>query len=112
MKVEIKNGELLLTKSDTLLVYEKDDVTLTFDEQFVFIFHFMEDSTIKEQKMKIDDIDNGIQLNLINFNNPIGVASGSPIPFAKANDKSVYMSFAVYSIGKTKLLHYNIYTEQ
>ena len=28
------------------------------------------------------------------------------------NGKSVYVSFAVYSISKTKVLHYNIYKEQ
>ena len=112
MKVEIKNGNLLLMKSDTILVYDNQDVTLTFDEQFTLTFCFTEDSTIKENKMEIEDIDEGIKIKLINFNNPIGVATTTHIPFATANDKSVYVSFAVYSISKTKVLHYNIYTEQ
>lgn len=112
MKVEIKNGDLLLTKSDTILVYDNQDVLLRFDEQFTLTFMFVEDSTIKEHKMEIEDADNGIKLKLINFNNPIGLATTRQIPFATANGKSVYVSFAVYSIGKTKVLHYNIYTEQ
>lgn len=112
MKVEIKNGDLLLTKSDTILVCDNQDITLTFDEQFKLIFHFMEDSTIKENKMEIERFDGGIKIKLINFNNPIGTATANPIPFATANDKSVYVSFAVYSIGKSKVLHYNIHTEK
>ena len=112
MKVEIKKKNLLLTKSDTILVYENEDLTLTLDEQFVLIFHFVEDSTIKENKMEFEDIDEGIKIKLVNFNNPIGIATNKEIPFASANGKSVYLSFAVYSISKTKLLHYNIYMEQ
>ena len=112
MKVETKNGNLLLTKSDTILVYENEDLTLTLDEQFKLIFQFIEDSTIKENKMEFEDLDTGIKIKLINFNNPIGIATNKEIPFASANGKSVYLSFAVYSISKTKLLHYNIYTEQ
>ena len=112
MKVEIKNGDLLLTKSDTILVYDNQDVLLTFDEQFTLTFYFVEDSTIKENKIEIENVDNGIKLKLINFNNPIGVATTKPIPFATSNGKPVYVSFAVYSISKTKVLHYNIYTEQ
>ena len=112
MKVEIKNGNLLLTKSDTVLVYENQEVSLTFDGQFLLIFHFAEDSTIKDHKLEFEDLDNGIKLNLINFNNPLGSASGSPIPFASKNGKSVYVSFAVYLLGKAKILHYNIYIEQ
>lgn len=112
MKVEIINGDLILTKSDTILVYENEDVTLTFDEQFTLVFRFMEDSTIKENKMEFDDLETGIIIKLINFNNPIGTATNKAIPFAYENGKSVYVSFAVYSISKTKVLHYNIYKEQ
>lgn len=112
MKVEIKNGDLFLTKSDTILVYDNQEVTLTFDEQYTLIFHFMEDSTEKDNKMDIEHIDGGVKLNLINFNNPIGTATGKPIPFATANNKQVYVSFAVYSIGKSKVLHYNIHIEK
>ena len=112
MKVEIKNGNLFLSKSDTIIVYENNDVTLTFDDQFTLTFYFVEDSTIKENKMEFEDLEAGIKIKLINFNNPIGIATSKAIPFASENGKTVYVSFAVYTISKTKVLHYNIYTEQ
>lgn len=112
MKVEIKNGELFLTKADTIIVSENEDVSLMFDDQFALIFHFMDDSTIKEHKMEFEDLDAGAKIKLINFNNPIGTATTKGIPFASVNGKSAYISFAVYSISKTKILHYNIYVEQ
>lgn len=112
MKIEAKNGELLLAKTDTIIVGENEDLTLTFDEQFVVIFHFKEDSTIQENKMDFEDLDTGIRINLVNFNNPMGISTTRAIQFATADEKPVYIAFAVYSIGKTKVLHYNIYTGQ
>ena len=112
MKVETKNGNLILNKSDTAVVSENEDLTLILDEQFTLTFHFMEDSTIKENKMEFEDFDTGVKIRLINFNNPLGTATTKPIPFASVNGKPASLSFAVYSISKTKVLHYNIYVEQ
>lgn len=112
MKVEVNNGGLVLVRSDSLLVYENQEVSLTFDEQFLLVFHFEEDSTKKENKIGFEEIENGIKFNLINFNNPLGMSTAQSLPFATANEKSVYISFAVYSINKSKVLHYSIYTER
>lgn len=110
MKIEVKNGDLSLIKSDTILVFENQDVSLLFDEQYHFVFHFEEDSTIQENKMEFENIEDGIKLVLTNFNNPIGTSTTRAIPFAETNGKVVFVSFAVYTINKTKVLHYNIYT--
>lgn len=112
MKIEVNNGDLSLVRSDTLIVYEDQDVSLTFDEQFVLVFHFEEDATNKDNKIEFEDVENGVKFNLVNFNNPLGMSTGRALPFAIANEKSVYISFAVYSINKSKVLHYSIYIER
>lgn len=112
MKVEVKNGELVLVRSDSILVYENEPVELTFDEQYTLTFRFSEDSTLKDNEINFEPLDVGVEFRLINFQNPLGTAIGKPIAFATADEKQVYLSFAVYSVGKAKILHYNIYTEQ
>lgn len=112
MKIEINNGDLSLIRTDSILVYDNQSVTLTFDDQYTLVFNFSEDSTIKEQKIDFNPLTAGLEINLINFNNPLGTATGKPLPFATADEKPVYVSFAVYSVGKTKILHYNIYMDR
>ncbi len=112
MKIDIKNGDLVLFKSDTIIVHESSDVSLTFDEELTLTFRFIEDSTTKDQKMEFVPQDKTVIIKLVNFNNPIGTTTSNHIPFATADDKDLYISFAIYSVGKSKVLHYNIYTEQ
>ena len=112
MKVEAKSGELMLVRSDSILVYEDKPVQLTFDEQYTLTFRFSEDSTRKDYEIDFNPLDTGVEFTLINFQNPLGTAMGKPIAFATADGKQVYLSFAVYSVGKANILHYNIYTEQ
>ena len=109
MKIDVKNGDLTLVESDSVLVYEDKPIILTFDDQYKLSFLFSEDSTIKEYKINANPLTGGVEFNLINFNNPLGIAIGKPILFANADDKMIYVSVAVYSVGKAKVLHYNIY---
>ena len=88
MKIEVKSGNLILKRSDSVLVYENQPVVLTFDEQFKLSFKFVEDSTLKDQKMDIKQMDEGIVFELINFNNPIGVGTTQPVPFATVDGMS------------------------
>ena len=112
MKIDVKNGELLLVKSGSVLSYEDTPIKLIFDDQYCVSFQFLEDVSFKEHKINVDTVEGGIDFKLINFNNPLGIAIGKPIVFAEKDGKSVYISFSVYSVGKSKTLHYNVYTEQ
>lgn len=111
MDIKVKNGNLALVNSGSLLI-DGQPVTITMDGEYTIKFSFVEDSVNTEQKVGLETSDNGIEFILKNFNNPIGSAIAKPIEFAKKNGKPIYISFCVYAIGPSKLLHYNLFAEK
>ncbi len=112
MKIQIKNGDLILVESNSVLVYENQKVSITFDDEYTLLFSFIEDSTIKEHQIDTVPLENGVEFILKNFNNPLGIALAKPLAFASNNGKDYYISFSSNSIGSSKVLMYNIYVDK
>lgn len=109
MKIQVKNGDLFLVESNSILVYENQKTAITFDDEYTVYFTFLEDSSLKEHQIDFELLAHGIEFKLKNFNNPLGIALGKPLAFANSDVDALYISFCVYSIGGSKHLHYNVY---
>lgn len=107
MEIEVKQGNLTIIRSGSVLVYN-DVTTLILEGNYIINFKYEDGAADDPQKFDIKPNDNGIDIVLQNFNNPIGSATAKPIPIAKQGDKIIYIAFAVYRIGTAKMLHYNI----
>lgn len=107
MNVDIKQGELTVINSGSVLVYD-EKTTIILDGNYEINFSYEDGTADDPQTFNITPNDKGVDIVLKNFNNPLGTASAKPIPIAKQGDNIIHIAFAVYKIGSTKILHYNI----
>jgi len=51
-----------------------------------------------------------ILLNFINFDDPLGISNGTPIPLGTLKGRRIYFEYVVYGLGqdKKKLLNYTL----
>lgn len=109
MNFKIKCGDLTLVRSETVFSANKEPIAITIEDEYTLKFVFSEDATKPEQNIDVNTENDGVELILINFNNPLGTSISKPIEFAKLNGRSIYVTFAVYAVSSTKVLHFNIY---
>ena len=110
MEISVKQGNLTVIKSDSILVYNGETTILTIDGNYIIRIDYEDGSADDPQQFSITPNDEGIRIVLKNFDNPLGTASGEPILIAKQGETKIYIAFAVYRIGGAKILHYDIYT--
>ena len=97
MDIKIKNGNLSLISSESLLI-DGQPLTITMDNDYTIKFSFVDDSTNTEQKVDVETNNSGVEFVLKNFNNPLGTGIAKPVEFAKKSGKAIYISFCVYGI--------------
>ncbi|MBR7161302.1 MAG: hypothetical protein IKD07_02690 [Clostridia bacterium] len=102
----IANG-LKLEHSDTVIVYDKQPVSVCLNGGFTITFVFVDDGT--EANLAYNIVDGGLQITLINFNHALGTSSAQPFEFGAINGKPLYIAFSVRAVMDVKILQYNIY---
>lgn len=107
MKFEINQGGLTVVQTGSVLVYD-NMTTLTIDGDYKIEIKYEDGSKDDPQDIKISPTDNGVELTLRNFNNPLGTASSVPIPIAKRGEITIHIALAVYKLGVAKMLYFNI----
>ena len=109
MEITIKQGNLQVLTTNSIIVPKGYETTIILDNEFEISVIFVDG---KNQEIKKESIKNrGIRITLIAFNNSLGTSTINPIPIAKRNDKTVYMSICVYAINNVKILTYTILSE-
>lgn len=103
------NG-MKLEHSDTVIVYEKQPVSLLLNQNYTITFSFIDDGN--DQNLSFNAVNNGLDIVLKNFNNVLGTSTSQPIEFAAINGKSLYISFSVQAIDDVKILQYNIFIKE
>ena len=109
MNISVKQGELTMVHSGQALVSNNDTTTLIIDGSYHININFIEDGDDKTQGLSINPISNGVDVDLKNFNNPLGTATTNPIAIAKQNNQTIYLALGATSIGTTRILTYCIY---
>ena len=116
MKVErYASGKQVLDQG-TVFSFDRDgDITLKliFDEDFAFdaVFKF---ATTADGTIGVTNeiVDGALVFTCSNFNLQNGAGTTSPVNIATNNDKAVYLSFWIYSMGNGSFrkLEYCIYS--
>ena len=102
MEITVKQGNLQVIKTGTVLVVNNEETVITLDQSFNIKLNYTDDTVDKKQGLFAEPVKNGIIIKLKNFNNP----------FVKGEDK-VFISLSVVAMPvKAKLLTYGIYLEK
>ena len=110
----INVGNKTVIDSGSIVTSEKS-VRIKFTGDFEFEFRFKDDIDDKSARAKIVGEQNSkiAILEIINFNNPLGQMTTTPMPFASNAKTNLTMSvnFAVYILGTGTVLHYTFFEE-
>ena len=110
MEIITTANNLKLEHSNTVIVYEKQPVSLFINQNYTITFSFVDDGN--DQNFTLNVVENGLNIVLRNFSNVLGTSTSQPIEFAAINGKSLYIAFCVQAIGDVKILQYNIYIKE
>lgn len=109
MTVTVKQGNLQVVQTGTVLISNNESTTITLDESYEIVLSYKDDTSDTAQNISAKPLANGVSLELKNFNNPLGSATISPIAIASQGTQTIFLSFSVAAVGKSKILTYGIY---
>lgn len=111
MIIKKKIGEFELIESGSIVIDKANTVSFFLDDLEIEIVFFDRDD--KKQEIKAIPVDTKkLQLQLINFNNPLGTGPTKPLNIATLNTgECVYLQYVVYAIHDIKILHYSWYSK-
>lgn len=109
MIVSVQQGNLQVIQTGSVLISNNEPTTFRIDGDYRIIINYKDSKENSTQDMAANPIENGISIDLINFNNPLGTSTTSPIPIAKQNNRTIYIALTVHAIGEAKVLTYGIY---
>jgi hypothetical protein len=107
----IKVGDYTLLESGSIILMT--DVSVHFSiRDLEFVFHFKE---IKDSKPQINYKSNTgktLEVEFINFNDPVGISNINPIEMGIIGDQKLYIMFRVSALKEgVKTMHYSWYTK-
>ena len=106
MIITTKTNGLKLEYSDTVIVCDKQPVSLIVNQNYTITFSFIDDGN--DQNLSLTPVEKGLDITLKNFSNALGTSTSHPIEFATINGKALFIAFSVQAIGDVKILQYNI----
>lgn len=109
MNIVIKQGDLQVVQTGTVLVSNDESTLLIIDNNYKLKISYKNDTDSEKQEIKVLPQNEGVEIELKNFNNPLGTATTAPMPIAQKNEEKMYLSLAVSVIGTVKMLTYGIY---
>ena len=112
--MKIISGDKEIHASGSVISYEAQPIEFTLGEgpnpirsKFVFI-HDENDKSARIELSVLED-NKLLVINLFNFNSPIGIGNITPISVGQLTNRKLYLNFNVYSLEKSKLVHYTWY---
>ncbi len=118
MIIEKKSNDFLVVDNGVISSFDKD-ANISFklnieEEVFAIVFSFVQDNQ-KEGfglRTKVES-KNKIIVECINFDNPVGTGTVTPIELATINNKKFYVNFNVRKINNgPHMLSYTFYIER
>lgn len=108
-KVRTSGKDLIF--SSTIIPFEKENPKFSVDvDNLTLNFSFKKDKSAKEREIKSDVSEHSLNIQLINFENPLGTVLTDPWEIGTLTNRILFLSFAVYSIGENhKVVTINLY---
>ena len=108
MEYEVKQGDLTVVKTGSVLVYNNSPTIITINGDYSIEIEYEDYEKNEEQDIKIKATDKGVKFVLVNFKNPLGTCVGHPLKIATRGETKIYFAFAVYQLGVAKILYFNV----
>lgn len=118
MVIEKISSDHLVLDSGSVITYSNaNDMLFSIKMGDSFSFDLalkFSSNSEKQQELQQSVSGNTITLNCINFDNPLGTGTKTPIELATFNGKRVYMNFWVNALGDKALkkIAYTFYSER
>ena len=110
MTVVVKQGELQVIQTGSVLISNNSPTTIILDNSYTIVIKYKDDAKDTQQNMSAEANERGITIELKNFNNPLGTTTTAPIPIAAQGNLTIYISLSVITIGVAKVLTYGLYS--
>ena len=110
--MEIRTGPYEVYADGTLINFEQERITFDFGSSLKISMSFKDDNTQDDPVIKFVPINNNeLELELVNFNNPLGTGTSKPIHVGTLQSRELYLNFKVYANNdKTNnVVHYTWY---
>ena len=110
--MKLKIGDFDILDSGSIVGNLNEPIDFIIDTQDIKIlrFIFVNDTTIKKQKVLATESKSEsktIELVFTNFNNPIGTGNAVPLPFGKYENRTLFLNYRIYHMeGAGKHIHY------
>ncbi len=111
MNIKKKVGDFNLIESGSIVLNQSNNISFFIaDLEIEFVFNNNDE---KKQEVKAIPIGNKkLQLQIFNFDNPLGTGPKMPMSVATLNNnEEIYLQYVIYSINEIKILHYSWYSK-
>ena len=109
MNISVKQGNLQVVQTGTVLISNNEPTTILIDNNYRIEIKYTDEAENKDQNISAHPIENGVAIELKNFNNPLGTTTTTPLPIATRGTQTISISLTVTAIGVAKILYYGIY---
>lgn len=107
----IQMSDYVLEESGSIITTSGADIHFRI-QNLEYVFTFVdEDNTQSQLRVRLND-GHRLELELVNFNNPLGMGNVDPFPMGRIGDNNLFIMIRVYAFdngGKT--LHYSWYSK-
>jgi hypothetical protein len=95
--MKITSGEYEIFESGTVINFEEEPITFELEDLKVTLLFKDDSDKKKNHDLEFNPISpKELEIILINFNNPLGTGTKSPISIGRLNDRKLYLNFRVY----------------
>jgi hypothetical protein len=111
---KILSGDKEVFQEGTVITFNNEGIIFEIKDIKVKL-SFENDTSIKKPSMKAENSEDKIlTFKLINFNNPLGIATTKPLQIGTITGRTLFLNFSVHTIGNTaqKTVHYTYYFEK
>lgn len=109
---KIKVGDLTLLESGSVITPADANVSFSILD-LEYVFSFVNDDSAKPQIKQKSNTGKRMEIELVNFNDIVGVGNINPLPMGQINGQDLFIMFRVSKLqegGKT--MHYSWYLKE
>lgn len=107
----IQMGDYELEGSGSIITTKESDIHFRIQD-LEYVISFLDEETTPAQLRIKSNNGKRLELELVNFNNPIGMGNINPFPMGRIGDKLLFIMIRVDSFENgSKTLHYSWYSK-
>lgn len=111
LAIKIEMGDFELEESGSIITTKDAEIRFGIQD-LVYVFSFVNEENIPAQLRTKSNTGKRLEVELVNFNNPLGMGNINPFPMGRIGEKLLFIMIRVdaYEDG-SKTLHYSWYSK-